>query len=374
MNCQEEVCYLFSPRTHMTGSGTFDFSGVKVEPGSRSETQLDLGDGPTGNSRSIPVYIMNGEKPGPVLALIAGVHGDELNGVSVVHHLIHGDDHIAGTEDDIIDLSNMSGTLLCVPVANIEGMLLQQREAPDNRDINRLFPGRADGNQSQRIAHELFSGVVKRADHLIDFHSAPYSRTNLPHIRADFDHPDAMKLARAFGSRIILHSKGPEGSLRRESTKAGVPTILLEAGTAHRFEIEAVHSGIEGVLNVMSEIGMIERKSRMPAVRMLVRRSKWARAEAGGLMHSMVQPGDHVKKGEIIAHVTDPFGASTQTVASPRTGIVVGLTINPLVRTGDPIANIVVCSKSRWKRAQEEDTSLVPEEDEVVDEESLDDA
>ncbi|MEE3083078.1 MAG: succinylglutamate desuccinylase/aspartoacylase family protein, partial [Candidatus Thermoplasmatota archaeon] len=260
----------------MTGDHTFDFAGIEVPPGSRTEAELDLGEGPTGNSRNIPVYIMNGVKPGPILALIAGVHGDELNGVSVVHHLIHGDDHIAGTDDDVINLSTMAGTLICVPVANVEGMLLQQREAPDNRDINRLFPGRADGNQSQRIAHELFNGVVKCADYLIDLHSAPQSRTNLPHIRADFDNKKAMTLARAFGSRIILHSKGPNGSLRREATKAGIPTILLEAGSAHRFEIEAVHSGIEGVLNVMSELEMIERNALMPAVRMLVRRSKWA--------------------------------------------------------------------------------------------------
>ncbi len=358
----------------MTGDHTFDFAGIEVPPGSRTEAELDLGEGPTGNSRNIPVYIMNGVKPGPILALIAGVHGDELNGVSVVHHLIHGDDHIAGTDDDVINLSTMAGTLICVPVANVEGMLLQQREAPDNRDINRLFPGRADGNQSQRIAHELFNGVVKCADYLIDLHSAPQSRTNLPHIRADFDNKKAMTLARAFGSRIILHSKGPNGSLRREATKAGIPTILLEAGSAHRFEIEAVHSGIEGVLNVMSELEMIERNALMPAVRMLVRRSKWARAEAGGLLHSMVEPGDHVKKGDVIAHVTDPFGASTQTVVSPRTGIIVGLAVNPLVRTGDPIANIVLCSKSRWKRAQQKRTSLDTEEEEIVDEESLDDA
>ena len=88
----------------MTGRGNFNFLGVEVEPGGRVKTQLELGDGPAGNDRNIPVYIMNGEKPGPVLALVAGVHGDELNGVSVVHHLIHGDDHIAGTDDDFISL------------------------------------------------------------------------------------------------------------------------------------------------------------------------------------------------------------------------------------------------------------------------------
>ena len=353
---------------------SFHFEGVEIAPGSGVEVSLELGEGPTGNSRSIPVYVMHGTKPGPVLALTAGIHGDELNGVSVVHHLIHGDDHVAGTEDDRISREDLAGTLICVPVVNIEGMLLEQREAPDHRDINRLFPGKKQGNQSQRIAYALFQAVVKRADYLIDLHSAPLSRTNLPHVRANFEMDKCMELARAFGTHIILHSSGPKGSLRRTATNDGTPTILLEAGTAHRFEMEAVHSGIEGVLNVMGHLGMIVRENRLPAVRLLVRRSKWARAEAGGLLYSLVDVGDHVKKGQEIALVTDPLGEQTHSIESPRTGVIVGLALNPLVRAGDPIANIVLCSAVKWKRAQSEMNAENPEEEAVDDEEALDDA
>lgn len=353
---------------------SFHFEGNEIAPGTGMEVSLELGDGPAGNSRSIPVYIIHGTRPGPVLALTAGIHGDELNGVSVAHHLIHGDDHIAGTDDDRISREELAGTIICVPVVNIEGMLLEQRGAPDNRDINRLFPGKKQGNQSQRIAYVLFNSVVKRSDYLIDLHSAPHSRTNLPHVRANFDQKDCMELARAFGTQIILHSTGPRGSLRRTATKQGTPTILLEAGTAHRFEMDAVHAGIEGVLNVMGHLGMIERENKLPAVRLLVRRSKWARAEAGGLLYSRVNVGDHVKKGQEIALVTDPLGEQTHSIESPRTGVIVGLALNPLVRAGDPIANIVLCSSGKWKRAQNEFNADEPEEESVDDEESLDDA
>jgi hypothetical protein len=353
---------------------SFQFGDVEITPGTGVEVSLQLGEGPTGNPRSIPVYIIHGTKPGPVLALTAGIHGDELNGVSVVHHLIHGDDHIAGTDDDRISRDDLAGTLICVPVVNIEGMLLEQRVAPDNKDINRLFPGKKNGNQSQRIAHALFEGVVKRSDFLIDLHSAPQSRTNLPHVRANFEENECMELARAFGTQIILHSTGPNGSLRRTATSNGTPTILLEAGTAHRFEMDAVHSGIEGVLNVMGHLGMIERENKLPAIRLLVRRSKWARAEAGGLLYSLVTVGQHVKKGQNIALVTDPLGEKTHTIESPRTGVIVGLALNPLVRAGDPIANIVLCSASKWKRARDEANSDDPEEESVDDEEALDDA
>ena len=183
-----------------------------------------------------------------------------------------------------------------------------------------------------------------------------------------------MELARAFGTQIILHSKGPKGSLRRAATNDGTPTILLEAGTAHRFEMDAVHAGIEGVLNVMGHLGMIEREVRLPAVRLLVRRSKWARAEAGGLLYSRVNVGEHVSKGQEIALVTDPLGEKTHRIESPRTGVIVGLALNPLVRAGDPIANIVLCSKAKWKRAQSDLDGDKPEEESVDDEESLDDA
>ena len=357
----------------MADSESFHFEGAEIAPGTGAEVSLELGDGPAGNPRNIPVYIIHGTKPGPVLALTAGIHGDELNGVSVVHHLIHGDDHIAGTDDDRISRDELAGTLICVPVVNIEGMLLEQRGAPDNRDINRLFPGKEQGNQSQRIAHALFQSVVKRADYLIDLHSAPHSRTNLPHVRANFERKECMELARAFGTHIILHSSGPKGSLRRTATMDGTPTILLEAGTAHRFEMEAVHTGIEGVLNVMGHLGMIERENRLPAVRLLVRRSKWARAEAGGLLYSRVNVGDHVNKGQEIALVTDPLGEQTHSIESPRTGVIVGLALNPLVRAGDPIANIVLCSAKKWKRAQSEFNAEDPEEESVDDEEALDD-
>ena len=84
--------------------------------------------------------------------------------------------------------------------------------------------------------------------------------------------------------------------------------------------------------------------------------------------------GDHVKKGQKIALVTDPLGAKTHSIESPRTGVIVGMALNPLVRAGDPIANIVLCSAAKWKRAQIEPDQGAPEEESVDDEESLDDA
>ena len=87
----------------------------------------------------------------------------------------------------------------------------------------------------------------------------------------------------------------------------------------------------------------------------------------------MVEVGDHVEKGQEIALVPDPLGAQPHTIESPRTGVIVGLALNPLVRAGDPVANIVLCSAAKWKRAQSERSPEDPEEESVDDEEALDD-
>jgi predicted deacylase len=335
----------------------FTFGDVTVAPGTSCQTSIEVGSDPLGQSSEMPVHIIHGAKQGPTLAVTAAIHGDELNGTGIIHHLIYGADHEADTKDDHIDSTTMCGTLILVPVVNVEGMLLQDRHTTDGRDINRLFPGKSSGNHSQRLAHALFEQVVKKADHLIDLHTAPSTRMNVPHVRANLDKKNCKTLARAFGTEVILHSDGPEGSIRREAVDIGVPTILLESGTSHRFEPESLECGVRGILNVMAKLGMIERKIERPRWRLLVRRFRWVRSTTGGLLHSLIEGGASVKKGEVIAHVTDPFGSSVESITSPVTGYVIGLATTPLVRPGDPIANIVIVREKKLQEIIEKDTA-----------------
>ncbi len=357
--------------------GPFEFGDVQVEPGDRGQTEIDLGDDPMGNPMNIPLHILRGSEPGPTLAVTAAIHGNEMNGTGIIHQLVYGSDHQAGTADDYIDPAAMNGTLILVPVVNVEGMLLQDRNAPDGRDLNRLFPGKRDGNQSQRLAHTLFTQVVRRADYLVDLHTAPLTRMNVPHVRANLDNTECKRLARAFGTEVVLHSDGPLGSIRRTATDAGVAAILLESGTSHRFEPDSLECGVRGILNVMAKLGMLQAKIVKPRWRILVRRFRWIRAPEGGLLHTLIEGGASVKKGETIAHITDPFGSSVESVTSPVTGYVVGLATTPLVRPGDPIANVVIVREKKLQEIIEKDTQagLKPrehveevEEDEVEDE------
>jgi predicted deacylase len=345
------------PDKHMAEWGEFTFGDISMAPGTSCQTAIEVGSDPLGQSSKMPVHIIHGASEGPTLAVTAAIHGNELNGTGIIHHLIYGADHEAGTKDDHIDAEKMSGTLILVPVVNVEGMLLQQRHSTDGRDINRLFPGKPNGNHSQRLAHALFDQVVRRADHLIDLHTAPSTRMNVPHVRADLDDKACKKLARAFGTEVILHSNGPDGSIRREAVDSGVPTILLESGTSHRFEPQSLKCGVRGILNVMARLGMIERRNVRPSWRILVRRFRWVRSTTGGLLHSLIEGGASVKKGEVIAHVTDPFGSSVESITSPVTGYVIGLATTPLVRPGDPIANVVIVREKKLQEIIEKDTA-----------------
>ena len=348
----------------------FDFEGQIINPGNRLITSISIGQDPLGRPLEIPVHILHGNNPGPVLAITAAIHGDELNGMSIIHHLAYGDDHISETKDDRINPKKLNGTLIMLPMLNPEGVLLGTRETPDGRDMNRIFPGKKDGNQAQRIANIIFEAITKYSDYLIDIHTAPWTRDNIPHVRTDFENSECKKLARAFGTPIVLHSMGVHGTLRREATDAGCPTILLETGTSNSFKIENVRLGVKGILNSMSYLEMIDKEIIEPEYRVLVKKSRWIRSPCGGLLHVLVEGGDLVHKGDVVAHITNPFGSKVSDIVSTCTGLVVGLATRPLVRSGDPLLHIVVVNKSLQrieKALSAEDTRTQDYIEEIVD-------
>ena len=163
-----------------------------------------------------------------------------------------------------------------------------------------------------------------------------------------------------------MNSKGPKGSIRRESTNAGIPAILLESGSSHRFEKDAVEGGVKGILNVLAKLKMIERDVEKPNWRILVRTFRWVRSPVGGILHTLTPGGAVVKEGEVIAYVTDPFGARVDDVISPVNGYIVGLATTPLVRPGDPIANIVFVREKKLQEIISKERLVSEPHDEVA--------
>jgi len=351
----------------------FQFNGEIIKAGTRKDTVIEVGIDPLGRNLEIPCFIFHGKFDGPTLAITSAIHGDELNGVSILHFLIHGNDHIPNNEDDFIDVNNLHGTLILIPIANPESVLLMQRRTTDGRDLNRQFPGNPNGNHSQRLAHALFSSIINKADYLIDIHTAPGTRVNLPHIRTNFDNKKCKDLARAFGTNIVLHSLGSEGTIRREATNVGCPAILLETGSSNSFQIENVKEGLVGILNILKHLKMIEGEKIEPNYRVLVRKSRWIRATSGGLLHNVIEMGELVEENQLIAHITDPFGSKVDDIFAPCKGLIVSIATIPLIRIGDPLAHLVPIKKTyeRVKNAIELDEDCPCEEELVNDEEGV---
>jgi predicted deacylase len=160
-------------------------------------------------------------------------------------------------------------------------------------------------------------------------------------------HPEVRKLARAFGATILVNQPGVKGSLRREATRAGVPTILFEAGEAGRFSNRVSQSGLHGVLNVMAEMGMWMDKQRVkPPFQVIVRESEWIRAEKGGILDLNVRPGELIYKDDVIGSILNPFGKTVTEIRAPCTGIIIGITTQPITVPGTGIAHVARLKKT----------------------------
>jgi len=314
--------------------GAFTYEDGRVEPGERADIRFTVSETYLGDPVRVPVSIINGEHDGPTAFLSAAIHGDELNGIEVVREIAHDWPH-----------SNLHGTLVCMPVVNVPAFMAQQRYLPVyDRDLNRSFPGRSGSTSSQRIAKRLFENFIEPCDLGVDFHTSTRGRTNILHVRAEMDDPGVDRLARSFGSNVVIDTAGSEGTLRREATHAGVPTITVEMGEAHRFQRKLIDRAVDGVASVLAEYEFYPAEPvDWPGWRTIVSSDEktWLRADVGGLVEMHVRRGSLVEEGDRVCTITNPFKTDVVTVEAPFTGLLVGALENPLVYPGNPLCHLV---------------------------------
>lgn len=313
----------------------FTYNGGRVDPGDTANVRYAVSETYLGDPVRIPVTVINGEQPGPTAFLSAAAHGDELNGIEVVREVAHE-----------WDLSTLAGTLVCLPVLNVPGFLSQQRYLPIlDRDLNRSFPGQAGSTSSQRIAHRIFQNFVQPCDLGMDFHTSTRGRTNMLHVRADMADEAVSRLARAFATNVIIDSEGPEGSLRREASAEGIPTITIEMGEAHRFQRGLIDRALQGVESVLAEFGIYAAADvAWPGWRTIVdsgEEKTWLRADTGGIVDMHQDRGDLVYENQRICTITNPFKTDHDVVRAPFTGLMIGVLENPVVYPGNPLCHLV---------------------------------
>ncbi|MBS1713152.1 MAG: succinylglutamate desuccinylase/aspartoacylase family protein [Armatimonadetes bacterium] len=311
-------------------NGPLVFNGVQVQPSKTARIEIPFSTLSLGTQFSIPVTVVNGKYAGPKLVLSAALHGDELNGIEIVRRVL-----------DDTDPRSLRGTVIAVPVVNVFGYLMQSRYLPDRRDLNRSFPGSKSGSLASQLANLFLTKIVGRADFGIDLHTGSGGRTNAPQIRCNLQDPKTRAAALEFGAPIIVQARERANSLRAVAASRGLPMLLFEGGEALRFDQAAIRVGSQGILRVMTYLGMKAGHNDPPPKKPFVAEgSSWLRTARGGVFHATAYPGDLVKKGETLGMTTDIYGRSRSKTVAPYDGMIIGMACNPLVSRGDGVLHI----------------------------------
>ena len=312
----------------------FEIAGQRVAPGEIRGIQIPVANLYTSAPVTLPVRVVRGRKPGPVLFISAALHGDEIIGVEIIRRLLR--------LRELRETDELRGTVLAVPIVNVPAFLQQSRYLPDRRDLNRSFPGSESGSLAARLANLFLKEVVGKSSYGIDLHTGAIHRPNLPQIRADLSNPETLRLARVFGVPLMLNSTPTAGTLREYTTKKGIPVLLYESSEALRFDEACIRIGVQGVMNVLSELGMVARSPQTirPVEPVVARSTVWARSPASGILRAQAGLGDLVRNGQVLGVVGDPFGEVETPVICGTDGVVVGRLNLPLVHEGDALFHI----------------------------------
>jgi predicted deacylase len=330
--------------------------GVDVPPGTTKRANWTSGLALSGFSVPVPVTVMNGKGDGPVLCLTAAIHGDELNGIEVIRRVL-----------DDIDVQELNGAIIAVPIVNLQGFYRGSRYLPDRRDLNRHFPGNAKGSSATRMAHSFFTEVVRHCSALVDLHTGSLDRTNLPQVRANLNSQLTMQLARSFGATVVLHTTGERGSLRRAAQEAGIPAVTFEMGEPMRVQPEQVEHGAKAIETLMYALGMTSQRRFWGDPESVYYRSRWVRVDQGGILFSDVALGERVSEGELLGTVTDPLSNKQYRVYAPVSGRILGMALNQVVLPGYAAYRIgIVGGKSKNKLdAVLEESDEEPEDEDI---------
>ncbi|WP_372653832.1 succinylglutamate desuccinylase/aspartoacylase family protein [Halobacteriovorax sp.] len=304
-----------------------------IKRGERVDLSLKVGALYDHTPLSIPLEVIRGKIGGPTLFISAAVHGDELNGVEIIRRILKRK-----------ELNSLRGTLILIPVVNVFGFNNKSRYLPDRRDLNRSFPGTSGGSLAGRMAKLFIKEVVEKCTHGIDLHTGAIHRANLPQIRACLEDEKTRELAQSFGVPVIIDSKIRDGSLREAARKKKVTTLLFEGGEALRFNEDVIKSGVKGCFSVMEKIGMIKKPASKAAKKKkkvyIANNSYWIRSPHSGAVNFFKSLGDNIKSGDLLANVSNTFGREGTDIHSNADGILVGISMLPLVNQGDALFHI----------------------------------
>jgi uncharacterized protein len=303
---------------------------TEIPPGQETTIKIPAGRLPSGGQIKVHVQAHRSKKDGPVVLLLGGLHGDEVNGIEIIRKCL-----------DVNLFKNLlCGTVIAMPLINVFGFINFSRDLPDGKDVNRSFPGNMSGSLASRIARILSKHILPVVDLGIDFHTGGASRYNYPQIRVSPGDAPAMELAEYFKAPYVIAKAPIRKSLRRTAKDLGRPIIVYEGGEASRFDGLSIDEGFEGLQRCLLGLGMLASAPEPKHPTVLLRKSGWIRASVPGLFLWSIESGHFVKKSQHLGVINDPYGEKSTPVVSNIDGYVIGHNNAPVVNQGDALFHI----------------------------------
>jgi hypothetical protein len=322
--------------------GSFTAGPVTARAGEKASGLMQV-PAASDEGTTIPISVLHGVRPGPVLALIAGNHGYEYAPIIALQRLL-----------PQLDPKQMAGTVIMVHVANMPSFLLRTiyYSPVDGKNLNRAYPGKTDGTVSERIAYQITKEVIERADYVIDLHCGDGNESLRPYSYWDVNTggPDVVErskqLALAFGLDHIVMDRqrpaDPQASVycSTTATTRGKPAITTESGALGQTDHASIARIEWGVMNVMRHLKMMDGEARLVERPLFIDRNEVLRSTVTGIFYPLVERGHTVAEGTLLGYATDFFGKRLLDLRAPFGGEVLYILGTPPVNQGEPLAMI----------------------------------
>ncbi len=285
-----------------------------------------------GSRLDVPMIVLAGTAARPRVVCVAGIHGDEPEGMRALMELA-----------DEVDPAALRGQLVLVPVANPTAFAAASRVSPmDGLDLNRIFPGRADGSVSERLAHTLFEQILRGADFVFALHSWHASGEVLPYVEYGHVIPAtaqaSLDAARAGGFELIRISDWPQGLMTRVVNEAGIAAMESEIGGLGMATPQGTERTKLSIRGLMAHLGMLDRQAAPWRGRIVDQFEIFA--PCGGFLNIVPPLGAELSAGDTLGCVRSLDGSVIERIEVPRAGLLAAVRRAARVQPGERIARL----------------------------------
>ncbi|HXG55746.1 MAG TPA: M14 family metallopeptidase [Vicinamibacterales bacterium] len=336
------VCLVLSATPPVAAQSPFNVGPVSAAPGTTASGTLQVAARPGDQGTTIPVTVIHGARPGPVLAMTAGVHGQEYTPVLALQRM-----------RGAIDPNTLAGTVIMVHVANMPSYLARTiyYSPADGKNLNRVFPGKADGTLSERIADVITREVIDRATHVVDLHCGDGNESLRPYsywiTTGTSEVAEAgRQMALAFGLDHVIVDRerptDPKASVYLSNTAVtrGKPALTIESGGMAQTDHESIARIEHGIAGLLKHLKMRTDGPAPVATALFLERSAVVRSNFTGIFYPAVDKGHTVAQGTVLGRVTDFHGRLLEEITATFAGEVLYVIGTPAMNKGEPVAFI----------------------------------